>query len=120
MQRFVDASIIGWYNYLYGDNTAANDLIKKDNPEMTDDQIAYSIAKMKEYGILISGEAETKGIGCMTDARWKEFYDKVGQDRPLSGGPRLHQGLHDQVRLQGRRHGPREVSGLTQPHYRAK
>jgi len=80
-KRFVEASIIGWYNYLYGDNAAGNALIKTDNPEMTDEQIAYSIAKMKEYGILISGDAETKGIGCMTDARWKAYYEegvKVG------------------------------------------
>ena len=77
VQRFVDASIIGWYNYLYGDNTAANALIKKDNPEMTDEQIAFSIAKMKEYGIVDSGDTLTEGIGCMTDARWKEFYDKI-------------------------------------------
>jgi NitT/TauT family transport system substrate-binding protein len=77
VQRFVDASIEGWYNYLYGDNKAANDLIKKDNPEITDGQIAYSIAKMKEYGILESGEALTKGIGCMTDERQKEFFDAM-------------------------------------------
>lgn len=76
-QRFVDASIIGWYNYLYGDNAAANELIKADNPEMTDEAIAYSIAKMKEYGIAVSGDAETKGIGCMTDERWKTHYDRM-------------------------------------------
>ena len=74
-QRFVEASIIGWYNYLYGDNSAANAMIKTENPEMTDDQIAFSIAKMKEYGIAVSGDAVDKGIGCMTDARWKDFYD---------------------------------------------
>ncbi|HEY8356135.1 MAG TPA: ABC transporter substrate-binding protein, partial [Ramlibacter sp.] len=68
---------IGWYNYLYGDNTAANDLIKKDNPEMTDGQLAYSIEKLKDYGIAVSGEAETQGIGCMTDARWTDFYNKM-------------------------------------------
>ncbi len=45
VQRFVDASAIGWYNYLYGDNSAANALIKKDNPDMTDDQIAFSIRR---------------------------------------------------------------------------
>jgi NitT/TauT family transport system substrate-binding protein len=77
VQRFVDATAIGWYNYLYGDNTAANDLIKKDNPEMTDGQLAYSIEKLKEYGIAVSGEAETQGIGCMTDARWTDFYNKM-------------------------------------------
>jgi len=77
VQRFVDASIEGWYNYLYGDNKAANELIKKDNPEMTDAQIAFSIEKMKEHGIVVSGEAETKGIGCMTDERYKKFFDDM-------------------------------------------
>jgi NitT/TauT family transport system substrate-binding protein len=77
VQRFVDASIIGWYNYLYGDNKVANDLIKKDNPDMTDGQIAYSIKAMKDNGLLVSGDAVDKGIGCMTDARYKDFFDKV-------------------------------------------
>ncbi|MDR3494721.1 MAG: ABC transporter substrate-binding protein [Ancalomicrobiaceae bacterium] len=77
VQRFVDASIEGWYTYLYGDNKAANELIKKDNPEMTDGQIAFSIAKMKEYGIVESGEALPKGIGCMTDAKYKAFFDTM-------------------------------------------
>ncbi len=77
VKRFVEASIIGWYHYLYGDNKAANDMIKQDDPEMTDGQIEYTIAKMKEYGIVDSGDTLTKGIGCMTDERQKEFYDKV-------------------------------------------
>ncbi|MGH9809987.1 MAG: ABC transporter substrate-binding protein, partial [Terriglobia bacterium] len=47
VQRFVDASAIGWYHYLYGDNVKANARIKQDNPEMTDEQIAFSIAKIK-------------------------------------------------------------------------
>src|SRR6266540_735564 len=77
VQRFVDASIIGWMNYLYGDNKAANALIKRQNPEMTDELLAYSIAKMKEYGIVDSGDALTLGVGVMTDARMKSFYDKM-------------------------------------------
>lgn len=77
VQKFVDASIIGWMNYLYGDNAAANALIKKDNPEMTDAQIAYSIAKMKEYGIVDSGDTKTLGVGAMTDERMKSFFDKM-------------------------------------------
>jgi NitT/TauT family transport system substrate-binding protein len=76
-KRFVEASIIGWYNYLYGDNAAANELIKTDNPEMTDEQLAYSLEKMKEYGIVVSGDAETQGIGCMTDERWQGFYQTM-------------------------------------------
>jgi NitT/TauT family transport system substrate-binding protein len=77
VQRFVDASIIGWMNYLYGDNRAANALIKRRNPEMTDELLAYSVAKMKEYGIVYSGDAVTLGVGAMTDARMKNFYDKM-------------------------------------------
>ena len=74
---FVDGSIKGWYNYLYGDNTAANAMIKTDNPEITDEAIAYAIAKMKEAGIVDSGDTLEKGIGVMTDARVKDFFDKM-------------------------------------------
>jgi NitT/TauT family transport system substrate-binding protein len=77
VQRFVDASIIGWYNYIYGDNSKANELIKRENPEMTDAQIAFSIARMKEYGIVDSGESLVNGIGAMNDERMKSFFDKM-------------------------------------------
>lgn len=77
VQRFVDASIIGWYNYLYGDNTAANELIKSDNPEMTDGQLAYSLEKLLEYEIVISGDAIEGGIGCITEDRWTAFYEEM-------------------------------------------
>src|SRR5215468_6752648 len=73
VRRFVDASIEGWYSYLYGDPGPANNLIKRDNPEMTDALLAYGIAKIKEYGIVDSGDAKTLGMGAMTDARWKDF-----------------------------------------------
>ncbi len=79
VQRFVDASIKGWYSYLNGDPAPANALIKKDNPEMTDAQIKYGIEKMKEYGIVVSGDAETKGIGAMTDERWKSFFETMSK-----------------------------------------
>jgi NitT/TauT family transport system substrate-binding protein len=79
VQRFVDASIIGWYNYIYGDNAAANAVIKRDNPEMSDAQIAYSIAKMRESGVVDSGDSLTLGVGAMTDARMKSFFDKMAK-----------------------------------------
>jgi NitT/TauT family transport system substrate-binding protein len=77
VQRFVDASTIGWYHYLYGDNTKAKELIKRDNPEMTEELLAYSRTKMKEYGIVDSGDTASLGIGAMTDARMKDFFDKM-------------------------------------------
>lgn len=78
VQRFVDASIKGWYSYL--ENPApGNELIKKDNPEMTDDQLAYGLQKFKEYGILTSGDAEKLGIGAMTEARWQSLVDTTAK-----------------------------------------
>ncbi len=74
VQRFVDASIEGWYSYLNGDAAPGNALIKKDNPEESDELIAYAIAKMKSYGIVDSGDAEANGVGAMTDARWQAFF----------------------------------------------
>jgi NitT/TauT family transport system substrate-binding protein len=79
VQRFVDASIEGWYSYLYGDPAPANALIKRDNPEMTDALLAYGIAKIKEYGIVDSGDAKKVGIGAMTEARWQNFLDTMSE-----------------------------------------
>jgi NitT/TauT family transport system substrate-binding protein len=77
VQRFVDASAIGWYHYIYGDSRPGNELIKKQNPEMTDALLSYSIAKMKDYGIVDSGDSVKFGIGAMTDARMQNFFDKM-------------------------------------------
>ena len=77
VQRFVEASAIGWYHYLYGDSSQGNALIKRDNPDIKDDQIAFSIGELKKYGVVDSGDALTLGIGAMTDARWKDFFDKM-------------------------------------------
>ena len=77
VQCFVDGSAKGWYNYLYGDNKAANEAIKKDNPDITDEQIAFSIEKLKEFGIVDSGDTEKLGIGAMTDEHIKSFYDTM-------------------------------------------
>jgi NitT/TauT family transport system substrate-binding protein len=79
VQRFVDASAIGWYHYLYGDNAKANDRIKTENPDITDAQITFSIDEMTKHGVVDSGDTLKLGIGAMTDARWKDFFDEMVQ-----------------------------------------
>jgi len=79
VRGFVEASIEGWRDYLNGDPSPGNALIKKDNPEMTDALIAYGSAKMKQYGIVESGDAKTHGIGAMSDARWAAFFKQMSQ-----------------------------------------
>jgi NitT/TauT family transport system substrate-binding protein len=72
---FVKASMEGWKSYLKGDPSPANALIKKDNPNMTDDSIAVGIRLMNEAGIVFGGDAATQGAGIITDDRMKKTYD---------------------------------------------
>jgi NitT/TauT family transport system substrate-binding protein len=77
VRRFVDASIEGWYSFLYHDPTPANLAIKKSNPEMTDALLAYGRKAMLDHGIVDSGDALKLGIGAMTAERWREFYQAM-------------------------------------------
>jgi len=79
VQAFVNATIDGWYSYLYGDPSPGNELIKKDNPEMTDGLLKYAREKLKSNGIVDSGYSKKLGIGAMTPARWSEFYKTMSR-----------------------------------------
>jgi NitT/TauT family transport system substrate-binding protein len=72
--KFVRASLKGWESYL-ANPAPGNALIRKENPRMTDAQLAYSLARLKEHGVVTGGDAETQGIGAMTDERWKRTFD---------------------------------------------
>jgi NitT/TauT family transport system substrate-binding protein len=73
VQRFVDATIEGWYSYL-NDPAPGNAMIQKENPDNSAEDIANSIKAMKERGLVDSGDTTSLGIGAMTDARWKSFF----------------------------------------------
>jgi len=77
VQRFVEGSILGWVNYLYGDRRAGDALILKDNPEETQEMLDAGVAKLKELGIVDSGDARTRGIGAIDPARVRDFHDKM-------------------------------------------
>ena len=77
VKAFVQASIEGWKNYLEGDPKPANDLIKADNPEMTDDILAQAIDRMRMWHIVVPAGGTSAQIGQMSDARWQEFFDTM-------------------------------------------
>jgi NitT/TauT family transport system substrate-binding protein len=83
---FVEGSILGWYNYLYGDNSAADALIMTDNPDMTQDKIDFAIKAMLDEGIVDSGDTLELGIGAMTDERMADFYAKMVEAGVVPGG----------------------------------
>jgi NitT/TauT family transport system substrate-binding protein len=77
VQRFVNASIEGWYSYLYDNPAPANRLIQKANPDMPKDLIEFGRKTMIQRGTVESGDALQLGIGAMTDARWTAFYQSM-------------------------------------------
>jgi len=79
VQRFIDASILGWYSYLNGDSKPGDTLIMKENPEMTQALVEYGRAALKANGILESGDAAKRGIGAMTAERWTDFYQTTAE-----------------------------------------
>jgi NitT/TauT family transport system substrate-binding protein len=74
LKRFVRASAEGWKSYL-ANPAPGNAAIKRDNPEMSDELLAYSHRKMKEYGLVAGGDAEKFGLLTMTDERWRATFD---------------------------------------------
>jgi hypothetical protein len=78
----------GWAQYLKGGPSieAANELIKKDNPEQTDDLIGHAIKELNARGIVRSGDALAGGIGAMSDRRWAEFYHSMTDVEVLPRG----------------------------------
>jgi NitT/TauT family transport system substrate-binding protein len=77
VQRFINASIEGWYSYLYGDPKPAFAAILQANPDMTPALMQYGYEQLKSRGIVDSGDAKTLGIGAMTDARWASFFNQM-------------------------------------------
>ncbi|RPH43551.1 MAG: ABC transporter substrate-binding protein [Burkholderiales bacterium] len=77
VRRFVEGSILGWVNYLHGQRAAADALIRKENPEVTQEELDQGVAKLKALGIVDSGDARTLGIGAIDPARVKDFHDKM-------------------------------------------
>ncbi|MEI7570590.1 MAG: ABC transporter substrate-binding protein [Alcaligenaceae bacterium] len=79
VQKFVDASILGWVNFMYGDRQAATTLMVKDNPELSAAEVEASVELMKQQGIVDSGDAQTLGIGTMKAERIQDFYAQMIQ-----------------------------------------
>ena len=82
VKAFVDGTAAGWKAYLYGDPKPADAIILKANPEMTPDLLDQARAKMRDKGIVLSGDAKAQGIGAMTGARWAQFVAMASTQLP--------------------------------------
>ena len=86
VQRFVDASTIGWYNYLYGDNAKGNAAIIAANPDQTVEKLKAEVDQLKALGIIGSGYQKEVGIGAIDMKRVQAFYDLAVETKILEKG----------------------------------
>ncbi len=77
VQAFVDATRKGFEACMAGDYTAGMKLMMVMNPEHGEPLFHFKLKEMKERGMVDGGDAKTLGVGAMTDARWKEFFDTM-------------------------------------------
>lgn len=84
VQRFVDASVRGWYSFLYADPSPAYELIQRDNPDISIALLTYSRDMLKRYDLIDSGDAQDSGIGMMSQSRWQSFFDVMAEDNVFS------------------------------------
>ena len=82
MKKFVAASMEGWKSFM-ADPSPAVALIRRDNPNMTDDTIAFAIKRMKELDVFWAGPAKAEGLGSMREERFKATYDMLVQNQLL-------------------------------------
>ncbi len=79
LRSFIAASVEGWRDYIQGDGKAADALIRRANPDMTQDVLDQARAKLKANGIVDGGDAALYGLGAMTAERWQAFFDVTSE-----------------------------------------
>lgn len=79
LRNFIAASIEGWRDYIQGDGKAADALIRKENPDMTQAILDQARAKLKDNGLVDGGDAALYGLGAMIDDRWREFFEVTSE-----------------------------------------
>lgn len=77
VQRFVDATIVGWTNFLHGDPKPGMELIKKFNPDLNDAKLQAERAQVIQLGLVDSGDAKTQGIGAIRTERVRDFANRM-------------------------------------------
>ncbi len=79
LRAFIAASVEGWRDYIHGDAKGADELIRKDNPEMTQALLDQAREKLRANNIVDGGDAALYGLGTMTAERWKAFFDVTSE-----------------------------------------
>jgi NitT/TauT family transport system substrate-binding protein len=79
LRSFIAASVEGWRDYIQSDGKAADAMIRRDNPGMTQVVLDQARAGLKSNGIVDGGDAALYGLGAMTADRWQAFFEVTSE-----------------------------------------
>lgn len=77
VRAFVAATRKGYEACMAGDYEAGMKLLLAMNPDHGEPLFHFKMKEMKARGLVDGGDAATLGIGVMTDARWKSFFETM-------------------------------------------
>lgn len=77
LRSFIAASAEGWRDYIHGDARAADALIRRDNPGMTQALLDHGRQALKDSSTVDGGDAALYGLGTMTEDRWRTFFESM-------------------------------------------
>ena len=79
VKGFVEASIEGWKSYIYDNPYKGNQLIMRENREMTEEILLQAIEKIRQYN-LISNDALKRDVGLMEKKIWNDFFKIMSEN----------------------------------------
>ena len=75
LRSFIAGSAEGWRDYIRGDASAGDALIRRDNPDMSQDQLDQARERLRDRAVVDGGDAALYGLGALTAERWQAFFE---------------------------------------------
>ena len=77
LRDFIAASVEGWRDYVHGDGSKGDDLIRKANPDLSKAALEQARGRIRSAAMVDGGDAALYGLGTMTAERWQMFADQT-------------------------------------------
>lgn len=77
LRDFIAASVEGWRDYVHGDGSKGDKLIRQANPELSQAQLDQARQRIRSSAMVDGGDAALYGLGTMTAERWQAFADQT-------------------------------------------
>ena len=77
LRDFIAASVEGWRDYVHGDGSKADTLIRRANPDLNQRLLNAVRESLRTEAVVDGGDAALFGLGTMTAERWQAFAEQT-------------------------------------------